>query len=350
MLKTSDVSLVEDEPRKTPWVFRGFCLRAKVQRLATSDKIKASTNMELKSMENQINVGIIGAGAMGLLYAANFADKSKLTLFTHRKEQADLLNQKGISLIDNETTKNIHIHAAQITEEEKLINQQLLIIAVKQYSLNEIIPILQKLPTKTPILFIQNGAGHLERLSELGLKRTILLAISEHGAGREDDTTVIWRGHGRTKYSIYQGELNDALTELLTSSPAFPIEKHADYQAIIQEKLFINAVINPLTAVLGVQNGKLLENQEWHRLLIRVVNEVATVLPIENALEKVEMICRTTALNFSSMALDCMNERMTEIDGIVLPILEKGDQTETSLPTLRTLYQIIKGLEGERHV
>ncbi|EAA0092263.1 hypothetical protein EX174_01210 [Listeria innocua] len=48
MLKTSDVSLVEDEPRKTPWVFRGFCLRAKVQRLATSDKIKASTNMELK--------------------------------------------------------------------------------------------------------------------------------------------------------------------------------------------------------------------------------------------------------------------------------------------------------------
>ncbi|MBC1367121.1 2-dehydropantoate 2-reductase [Listeria innocua] len=301
-------------------------------------------------MENQINVGIIGAGAMGLLYAANFADKSKLTLFTHRKEQADLLNQKGISLIDNETTKNIHIHAAQINEEEKLTNQQLLIIAVKQYSLNEIIPILQKSPTKIPILFIQNGAGHLERLSELGPKRTILLAISEHGAGREDDTTVIWRGHGRTKYSIYQGELNEDLTELFTSSPAFPIEKHADYQAIIQEKLFINAVINPLTAVLGVQNGKLLENQEWHRLLIRIVNEVATVLPIENALEKVETICRTTALNFSSMALDCMNERMTEIDGIVLPILEKGDQTETSLPTLRTLYQIIKGLEGERHV
>ncbi|MBC2260049.1 2-dehydropantoate 2-reductase [Listeria sp. FSL L7-0091] len=301
-------------------------------------------------MENQINVGIIGAGAMGLLYAANFADKSKLTLFTHREEQATLLNQKGISLIDNVTTKNIHIHAVSLAEEEQLTNQKLLIIAVKQYSLNEILPILQKLPSNIPILFIQNGAGHLGYLSQLGQTRTILLGVSEHGAGREDDTTVIWRGHGRTKYSIYQGELNDDLEELLTSRPVFPIEKHANYLEIIQEKLFINAVINPLTAVLGVQNGKLLENQEWHNLLIRVVKEVGAVLPIEDAQKKVETICRTTALNFSSMALDCMNRRMTEIDGIVLPILEKGSQREISLPTLQTLYQIIKGMEGEHHV
>lgn len=52
--------------------------------------------------------------------------------------------------------------------------------------------------------------------------------------------------------------------------------------------------------------------------------EIQTVLPVENALEKVEVICQVTATNFSSMALDRMNNRMTEIDGIVLPILEKG--------------------------
>ncbi|EGP7005744.1 2-dehydropantoate 2-reductase, partial [Listeria monocytogenes] len=33
-------------------------------------------------MANQLKVGIIGAGAMGLLYAANFANISELTLFT----------------------------------------------------------------------------------------------------------------------------------------------------------------------------------------------------------------------------------------------------------------------------
>ncbi|HAA5908591.1 TPA_asm: hypothetical protein GF160_01470 [Listeria monocytogenes] len=47
LLKIGDVSPVEDEPRKTPWVFRGFCLRTEVQKNATSDKIKALTNMEL---------------------------------------------------------------------------------------------------------------------------------------------------------------------------------------------------------------------------------------------------------------------------------------------------------------
>ncbi|ECZ2714416.1 2-dehydropantoate 2-reductase [Listeria monocytogenes] len=297
-------------------------------------------------MANQLKVGIIGAGAMGLLYAANFADTSELTLFTRRKEQSDLLNQKGLSLKDNSELKNIHIQATVITDAEKLSEQELLIIAVKQYSLKTILPLLRSIPERVPLLFIQNGAAHLDSISLLGDKRTILLGISEHGAGREDDTTVIWRGHGRTKYSIYQGELNEAVIKILDSNPDFPVEKHASYLDIINEKLFINAVINPLTAVLQVQNGKLLENKEWHELLKTIVKEIQTVLPVENALEKVEVICQVTATNFSSMALDRMNNRLTEIDGIVLPILEKGE----SLPTLHALYHLIKGLEGESDV
>ncbi|MBV1207509.1 2-dehydropantoate 2-reductase [Listeria monocytogenes] len=297
-------------------------------------------------MANQLKVGIIGAGAMGLLYAANFADTSELTLFTRRKEQSDLLNQKGLSLKDNSELKNIHIQATVITDAEKLSEQELLIIAVKQYSLKTILPLLRSIPERVPLLFIQNGAAHLDSMPLLGNKRTILLGISEHGAGREDDTTVIWRGHGRTKYSIYQGELNEAVIKILDSKPYFPVEKHASYLDIINEKLFINAVINPLTAVLQVQNGKLLENKEWHELLKTIVKEIQTVLPVENALEKVEVICQVTATNFSSMALDRMNNRMTEIDGIVLPILEKGE----SLPTLHALYHLIKGLEGESDV
>ncbi|MBC2122687.1 2-dehydropantoate 2-reductase [Listeria marthii] len=297
-------------------------------------------------MANQLKVGIIGAGAMGFLYAANFAEKAELTLFTRRKEQSELLNQKGLSLKDNVELKNIHIQATEITDTAKLSEQQLLIVAVKQYSLQAILPILQKLPETVTLLFIQNGAAHLDSLSLLGAKRTILLGISEHGAGRENDTTVIWRGHGRTKYSVYQGEVSADVAEILQSNPIFPVEKHDSYLEIIQEKLFINAVINPLTAVLQVQNGKLLENEEWHALLKIIVKEIQMVLPIENALEKVETICRVTATNFSSMALDRMNNRMTEIDGIVLPILAKGE----SLPTLRTLYHLIKGLEGESNV
>ncbi|MDT0017575.1 2-dehydropantoate 2-reductase [Listeria swaminathanii] len=297
-------------------------------------------------MANQLKVGIIGAGAMGLLYAANFAAISELTLFTRRKEQSTLLNQEGLSLKDNSELKNIHIKAAEITDTVQLSEQQLLIVAVKQYSLKTILPVLQQLSETVPLLFIQNGAAHLDSLSLLGDKRTILLGISEHGAGREDDTTVVWRGHGRTKYSVYQGELNTNLAKLLQANPDFPIEKHDSYVEIIQEKLFVNAVINPLTAVLQVPNGKLLENEEWHTLLKTIVKEIQTVLPVENALEKVEAICQVTATNFSSMALDRMNNRMTEIDGIVLPLLEKGE----SLPTLRTLYHLIKGLEGEHNV
>ncbi|EGT2113717.1 2-dehydropantoate 2-reductase, partial [Listeria monocytogenes] len=172
-------------------------------------------------MANQLKVGIIGAGAMGLLYAANFADTSELTLFTRRKEQSDLLNQKGLSLKDNSELKNIHIQATVITDIKKLSEQQLLIIAVKQYSLKSILPLLQSIPERVPLLFIQNGAAHLDSMPLLGNKRTILLGISEHGAGREDDTTVIWRGHGRTKYSIYQGELSEAVTKTLDSNPDF---------------------------------------------------------------------------------------------------------------------------------
>ncbi len=322
----------------------------KVQTDATSAKIKPLTYMELNEMGNQIKIGIIGAGAMGLLYAANLAEKADLTLFTRREEQANALKQKGISLIDNGTTKTIHINAVVVTDTAALSKQQLLIVAVKQYSLLEILPLLQAVPVETPMLFIQNGAGHLENLPLLGEKRTILVGISEHGAGRENDTTVVWRGHGRTKYSVYQGELDVSLEDWLNSVPDFPVEQHVNYLEIIQEKLFINAVINPLTAVLGVRNGELLENPEWHKLLGLLVEEMETVLPVQNGALKVKEICRVTANNFSSMALDKKHGRKTEIDGIVLPILEKAEREGKTLPTLRTLYHIIKGLEGDSNV
>ncbi|AHI56558.1 2-dehydropantoate 2-reductase [Listeria ivanovii] len=301
-------------------------------------------------MGNQLNIGIIGAGAMGLLYAANFAKRSKITLFTRRAGQKNALEQKGILLIDNESTETIHINAAEVTDIAELTKQQFLIVAVKQYSLQEIVPLLQKVPVEIPILFIQNGAAHLDALPLLGDKRTILLGVSEHGAGRENDTTVIWRGHGRTKYSLYQGTLNPSIENWLTSLPEFPVEKHLSYLEIIQEKLFINAVINPLTAVLGVRNGELLENPEWLQLLYSLVEEIEKVLPVENGVEKVKAICRVTANNYSSMALDQKHHRKTEIDGIVRPILEKGESEGELLPTLRTFYHIIKGSEGDRNV
>lgn len=322
----------------------------KVQTVSSSAKIKALTYMELKEMENQLNIGIIGAGAMGLLYAANFAKESNLTLFTRREIQRNTLKENGILLIDNEKRNTIHINAVAVDNLAELNKQQLIMVAVKQYSLDKIVPLLQKITTDIPILFIQNGAAHLEILSLLGEKRTILLGISEHGAGRENDTTVVWRGHGRTKYSVYQGTLDNSIETWLDAIPDFPVEKHPSYLEIMQEKLFINAVINPLTAVLGVQNGALLANPEWHILLRTLVDEIERIIPIKSGLEKVEQICRVTANNFSSMALDQKHGRKTEIDGIVLPILEKGAQEGEQLPTLQTLYHIIKGSEGEKNV
>ncbi|MGF2615547.1 2-dehydropantoate 2-reductase [Rossellomorea vietnamensis] len=294
-----------------------------------------------------MKVGVIGGGSIGLLFAAYLGKIFEVTLYVKRQEQEDTLNQKGITLREGGTSTSTHIKASN--ELEDLGVQDLIIIAVKQYHLEDLYEALTNIPPGIPLLFLQNGIGHLKILEVLPHEH-IYVGTVEHGSLKESDHVVAHKGKGKTNTAVYRGNI-DLLKELSRNSRDFPLEVQQDYEVMLLEKLAVNAVINPLTAVLGVKNGRLFEIAEYEALAKEVFNEIILLYPkLKGVLgfEEIKAIAYRTRENTSSMLADIKAKRRTEVEAILGAVIEEADHSRTPLSVIPVLYQMVKGMDHDR--
>lgn len=289
-----------------------------------------------------MDIGIIGGGAIGLLFASYLHKVHHVTVYTRTAEQAQCLNEKGLLLKKGNETEKAAIQAFQL-EPAGPARHDLLIVAVKQYHLEGILPFLAG--GKSPLLFLQNGMGHLEYIHQLPQEKEIYVGVVEHGAMKQGDNIVCHTGIGAAKVASVTGDMN-LIAEF--TQPGFPFVCMDDYEEMLKSKLIANAVINPLTAVLSAENGELLANPFYHELFLRLFDEVALVLEFpdkQKIREHVADICRRTAENRSSMLRDLENGRKTEIDAILKYTISLAEKKSLDVPLSRSLYAMVKGKE-----
>ncbi len=292
-----------------------------------------------------MKIGIIGAGSIGLLFASYLSKEHQVTLYCRTEIQAKTINEKGVVLKQKDSEKHISLKAkgSAFPEEEDLY-----IIAVKQYHLQNMEQIFCRISPDIPLIFVQNGLGHLSIIDSLNHK-TVYLGITEHGALKDDCRTVNHTGKGTTKIAVYRGN-EDSLQKLAQelTGDQFPFLAEDSWKDMLYGKLIVNAVINPLTAILKVKNGELIQNDHYYQLLKLIFDETADVLKIsgrDEMLARVVRVCRQTGENESSMLRDVLSGRQTEIDGIVGFLLKKAQEEMIPVPHLQFVYHCIKGME-----
>lgn len=295
-----------------------------------------------------MNIGIIGAGSMGLLFSAYLSHAFDLTLYTKTTEQANLINHRGVSLLKTGTEVNVKVKA--IPYSEWTGKDDLTIVAVKQYQMDSVITKLNHLAVMPEqLLFLQNGMGHIKMLEKLKVKH-IFLASVEHGALKLNATTVRHNGEGAIYSAVYKGN-QDKLRAFSQAAPEeFPIIMKDHYDEMLVNKLIANAVINPLTAILRVENGELIKNSNYFSVLKKLFAEISFVLNLNNPdrqLENIIYICKNTAANRSSMLKDIDANQVTEVDAILGFVLEKAKKYGKEAPLVESYYYMIKGKERE---
>jgi 2-dehydropantoate 2-reductase len=129
----------------------------------------------------------------------------------------------------------------------------------------------------------------------------------------------------------------------------FKIKTVADLNALVWGKLAINAAINPLSALLRIPNGELLERPTARELMAEAARETARVaaaqgirLPFDDPAAAAETVAARTASNRSSMLQDIRRGAPTEIDAINGAIVQAGQQVHVAAPTNRVLWQLVK--------
>jgi 2-dehydropantoate 2-reductase len=293
-----------------------------------------------------MNIAIIGGGSVGLLTASCLNNNShNLTIVTRTSQQAEAILNEGLLYVSEKEKKTVMPKAVPQSDINKL-EADLVIVTLKQTALDRWFTwAREKIVLETPLLFLQNGMGHIEKANKV-LPHSIITGVVTHGAEKVSGTHVIHHGLGK----LYTGgplSLKSIIRKLEIKAPShFPIVWEECIEITVKKKLLTNAIINPLTAIYNVKNGGLLEDSDLKKQVKLLFNEVIQILGLsEHDWALVKNVIQETSENTSSMRADLKAGRKTEIDAIVGYLLKKGHEQNKKIDHLEVVYSKIKSLE-----
>lgn len=290
-----------------------------------------------------MRIGIIGGGSIGMLISGYLQRKHHITIYVRRSEQKDKIQRHG--LVVDKALPLFGLRVALLDEIEK---EDVLIICVKQYHLRHILSDVLKKNSQTSLLFLQNGMGHIQLLKSL--KQPVYIGVVEHGAYRVDDHIVNHTGKGKIKiasYNVRDHECENLAKELHQFD--FPFEAAENWYNMLVEKLTVNAVINPLTALFNIRNGDIIHNPYIKKIAYELCKETTEILNLdtEEQWAKVESIALNTNKNTSSMLSDINRNQPTEIDSISGYLASINGH---HAPLTSFVYNSIKALEKKKGI
>lgn len=284
-----------------------------------------------------LRIGIIGAGAIGMLFGAYLSKAGHDISFLVRNK-----NLKELYIKTNDMTEPIECQL--VTSIKTLHQMDIIIVAVKYHDLSSIKNYLDSLPKDIPLLFIQNGLLHLKFIDTLK-QSNILLGSVLHGATKINKKTVQHLGIGTTSIGLYKGK-SVILEQLLQIDIGqFPFQFTQNIKQILFKKALLNCLINPLTTIAQVQNGELIKNDSYKKILRSIYEEIIEAFEDWKDLlawEEVVSLCQNTEFNYSSMLKDFQSNRVMEVDTIVGAVLTEATHRKKSLPILNTFYLLLK--------
>lgn len=280
-------------------------------------------------------------------------------------------------------------------------------------AVKELVP---RLPPRSTIVLLNNGMGVYESLmSEVfrnPLERPhIILAVNNNGAYLKHFMNIVHSGPGSLKFGIvpdamgrdYEARPNTS-SPLLLDSITTGEDPHSDryislrntvaalsslegmgatWQPIssvllaMKRKLVVNAIINPLTALMNCRNGDVLQSTYARHITQRVCREAAQAFAAEHQAEmgmsfpsgdgqekpqlwrgrlallppplepreleeEVWRVVNKTAENTSSMLVDVRRGRGTEIEFMNGYLMRLGWSHDVRMHTTAALYNLIK--------
>lgn len=305
-----------------------------------------------------MRIAIIGAGALGSLVGGLLARAGHDVWLYNPSyvEHIRTLRSQGLRLETVEGGEQRISVSATDRIEEIPTPVDLVGIFVKAYRTEEALS--QAAPLISPgtwLLSLQNGLGFEDLLVEYAPGR-VLRGITAQGATLRAPGRVRWAGRGPTRLGLWKAETLEESVRFRAEAIVRALDEaglEARYEPSVEkalwEKLLVNAAINPLTALFGVPNGALVEDPALRGILHDLVHEALPVvrhrigdLSQEEALRRVEGVCRATARNLSSMLQDVRKGRPTEIEHITGTLVREGERLGIPTPLHRLLWELIR--------
>jgi 2-dehydropantoate 2-reductase len=300
-------------------------------------------------------VCIVGAGAIGSLYAAHLAQVTEVVVLARREEHARALREHGLRVSGR------HDFTARLeatTDPSELGDAYLCIVATKATHVDEAASALEGRLDGAAVMTVQNGLGAEEIVRRYG-DWPLISAVTFMSGNRRGDAEVeyildteTWLGpYGDTPYERVERTADLIVRSGLKARP------FKDLRPAQWSKLIFNATVNSVSALTHLPHDPHFADQGSTDALGHLVHElveegkrVAAAAGVELHDDPWEMNVLATqrgSAHVPSMLEDIEARRPTEIDLITGALVREAERTGVPVPLHEALYALVRAKELE---
>ncbi|KPF88761.1 2-dehydropantoate 2-reductase [Novosphingobium sp. AAP83] len=298
---------------------------------------------------------IVGAGAMGCLFAARLAlAGSAVTVVDVDPARLALIAAEGIVLHDD-AGEHIACVEAKLAAEVTGPVDLLMLFTKGMHSAAAVRSVAHLVHTECAVLTLQNGLGNVEAIAEVFPAAHILWGVTDFPADLEAQNAVASHGAGHIVLGNYPDGADELAGKVAGLFASAGLHAVADPQAIIAvwEKVAFNAALNALCTVSGLPVGGL-DHPAGRRAAKAVIDEIVTITKALGVAidrprldDKVRFALANHRTHKPSMLQDRIAGRATEIESINGAIIAVADEHAIPAPALRLLTDLVRLCEGK---
>ncbi len=314
-----------------------------------------------------MNVLIDGSGAIGIGLGCSMIDSGYNVSFYASENTGNAMKKNGIK------RTGIFKHLSYRPEEFKVYTNyseipddefDYVFIASKTLANDDISRKLNEnrriLKDEFKIIIFQNGFGNDEPYLRFFPREKVFCARVITGFSRPERNISEVTVHTEP---ILLGSLQgvdpkplEIIAEAITSG-GIPCEVSERLSEYLWAKMLYNCALNPLGAILGVNYGRLSENEYSKSIMNSVIAEIFDVIDaagyktLWNSAKEYEEVFYSKLIpdtynHYSSTYQDISMKNKTEIDTLNGKVIARGDKYNIDVKVNRMLYNMIKSIES----
>jgi 2-dehydropantoate 2-reductase len=301
-----------------------------------------------------MRIAVIGAGAMGAMFGARFAQAgAEVVLFDKDDAHVAAIRKSGLTVRGRDGDLRLRLSAT--ADPAAMGPVDMALVMVDGNATPDAAAILARvLPAEAFALTLQNGIGNIETLSAALGEGRVMAGSTYNSGARLQPGKVAHTNVGNTTIGELNGRATGRLVDVATlfADADLPVTVTDNVIGHIWMKFVLNVAINPVSAVTGLRSGEIARTPSALALLEHILDEVLAVmaakgvrLPVGDPRAYV-IDHAWVRYNRPSMLQHVEAGRRTEIDSLNGALLREAKVLGIPCPFNEAIVLAVKSLEA----
>ena len=307
----------------------------------------------------QPKVAVLGAGAMGCLFGSQLAEGGlEVTLINTWREHVDAINDRGLRIVGHRGEHRVNVAAT--TDPAARGAADVVLVQCKAPSTTAAVRNALEaglFRDDTVAISFQNGLGNEQMIAAvLGAER-VLGGVTAQGASIEGPGCIRTYADLPSQIGEMEGGVSERVAAIARAFSEHGLETTASahIRHDIWKKLMVNISVSAMSGITNLTIGEAVAVPELRRMCYGAVAEAVPVaqadgveLSHDESREVLDLVVGPsgTGGNKSSLCVDLLKRRPTEIDVINGAVVARGERYGIATPINATLVALVKGLEA----